>query len=345
MKKLIDLTVSEIAAKVGGKVLGDGTLRILGVATLDSAGPQDISFFHNPKYVQSFRDSKAGCVLIREDSIDHSRTFIVCDDPYLAFGTLLQGIWRESLPKPGVSERAIIADSAKVAEGVCIRENAVIGERTTIEKGAIVYPGVVIGDDCEIGPDTILYANVSIYSGCKVGARVIVHSGSVIGADGFGFATVGGKHHKIPQLGGVIVEDDVEIGACVTIDRGTLESTRIGRGTKIDNHVQVGHNVQTGENCLFVSQSGISGSAKLGNNVILGGQAGVAGHVTIGDRVMVSGQGGATKSFPADSVVGHLGIPHAEYMRVLALSRKLPEMQKRIKELEAAVAGLRANEN
>jgi UDP-3-O-[3-hydroxymyristoyl] glucosamine N-acyltransferase len=271
---------------------------------------------------------------------------LIVKDPYVALARILPLFYPEEKPRAHVSDRATIEEGAQIGEDVAIFPNVFVGRNAKIESGVILYPGTCIGHEAVIGEGSVLYPNVTVYRRSIIGKRVILHAGVVVGSDGFGFANPGRDNFKVPQAGYVQIDDDVEIGANTTIDRGTLGKTWIQRGVKIDNLVQIAHNVVIGENSVIVAQVGISGSTKLGRSVILGGQAGLAGHVTIGDRVMVAGQSGVAKDIPPGQIVsGSPTMPHQEWLRLQVHLSKMSELRKtvtsllrRIEELEKKMA-------
>jgi UDP-3-O-[3-hydroxymyristoyl] glucosamine N-acyltransferase len=330
-----ELTLREVADRLGGRVLGDGTRRVRGVAPLSEAGSDQISFLANPRYARDALASAAAAVLVAEGTDLPGACVIVVPDPYLALARALEIFHPAARPEPGIHPGACVPASCRIGAGSSVQAAAVLGERCQIGERVTVGAGVVIGDDVRVGDDTILHPRVTIYAQCEVGRRVIVHAGAVLGSDGFGFARDGDRHHKIPQVGNVVVEDDVEIGANATIDRATFGSTRIGRGTKIDNLVQVGHNVRVGENCILVSQTGISGSTRIGNGVIFAGQSGAAGHLEIGDGARVGAKSAVLQDLPAGAfVIGHPAIEAGLWRRAAALFARLPDLRRRLRRLE-----------
>lgn len=331
----------ELAEFLGGTLCGDGNAVISGVAGLDDASETDISFLANPKYAAKVATTAAGAVLLPPGAERHGKNVIEIANPYLAFARLVTlfhtapRIPRGVLPGACVEDGAVIGADCTVYPGAFVAGGARIGSRCTLHPGVTVYEGAVLGDD------VVLHAGVSIREGCVVGNRVTVHNGTVVGSDGFGYAFDGRSHVKIPQVGNVVVEDDVEIGSNCTIDRGALGPTRIGAGSKIDNLVQIAHNCVIGRNCIIVSQVGISGSTRLGDYVTLGGQVGVAGHLEIGSRVMVGAKSGVHNSIPAGTVMSGIpAIPHREWLRSAGIYGKLPEMKKKVADLEKRIAEL-----
>jgi UDP-3-O-[3-hydroxymyristoyl] glucosamine N-acyltransferase len=329
------VTVGEIVELVGGKYTGPRDARVTGVAPLAEAGEGQISFLSNAKYAPQLATTRATVVLVAEDQEGDSPRYIRVRNPYFAMATVLSR-WFAHRPAPsGVSKLASVAGSAKLGKNVAVGPFTTIGDNVVIGDGAIIYQSVSIEAESRIGDGTIIYPLVSIYYRSQIGSRCIIHSGAVIGADGYGFVTEAGKHHKIPQVGNVRIEDDVEVGAGTTIDRGALGETVIGEGTKIDNLVQVGHNVKVGKHCLLVAQVGIAGSARLGNYVVMAGQTGLAGHLELGDGVQVTAKTAVFDNVPANTkVMGTPAIPWRDFARREVLLKRLPELAKRVDALE-----------
>jgi UDP-3-O-[3-hydroxymyristoyl] glucosamine N-acyltransferase len=268
---------------------------------------------------------------------------IVVDDPYVSLGRLLAVFYPEEHGPIGIAREAFIQENAVVSEKATVHPGVYVGRRAKVGKGAVLYPGVFLGDDAFVGEDSVLYPRVTVYRRCLIGKRVILHAGVVIGGDGFGFALPGSENIKIPQVGIVQIDDDVEIGANSTIDRATMGRTWIQRGVKIDNLVQIAHNVVIGENSIIVAQVGISGSTHLGRGVILGGQAGIVGHIEIGDRAMVAAQAGVHDDVPAGHIVsGTPHRPHRDWLRIEACVTRLPEMRQTVKALAKRIEMLEA---
>jgi UDP-3-O-[3-hydroxymyristoyl] glucosamine N-acyltransferase len=334
------LSAEDIAKKVQGSLQGDGRVEIENAAGLDESTSRHLSFFHNVKYLHSLENTQAGVVLIPENldgvRLPAEKTFIRVKNPQWAFAQILNLFDQERKKHPkGVSPQAAIDAGADVDKSAGIGPFAVIEAGAKVGARTVVYAGAYIGRGCTVGEDCIIYPNVVLREDTQVGQRVIIHAGTVLGADGYGFATIGGRHQKIPQIGRVVVEDDVELGANVTIDRATTGETRIGAGTKIDNLVHLAHNVQVGRDCLIVAQVGVAGSTKVGNKVTLGGQVGIVGHVTIGDGAVITAQTGVMNDVAAGAVLfGTPARPHREAMKLQALFGKLPEIYEALRALK-----------
>ncbi len=329
-------TVDEIASRIGGTVAGDGSVRIEGLAAIESAESGEIAFVANRKYLPQLETTRASAVIVSKDTEPAGRPVLILhEDPYFAFMQIVRMFHPPKRYEPAVHATAVIADDAQVDD------SAHIGPHVTIESGAkigastAILAGTFIGELAEIGEDCLIYPNVTIRDRCKIGDRVIIHPGTVIGADGFGFASKEGVHHKIEQVGIVRIEDDVEIGANCTIDRAALGETVIGAGSKIDNLVMVAHNVKVGKGCILVSQVGVSGSTRLGDYVILAGQVGLVGHIELGDGVVVGAQSGVAKGAKAGTTL--FGTPAREMMqqkRIEACIGRLPDLVKRVRSIE-----------
>ncbi|HWO57447.1 MAG TPA: UDP-3-O-(3-hydroxymyristoyl)glucosamine N-acyltransferase [bacterium] len=346
-------TLAQLAERLGARVDGDGSVAITGVAPIENAGPGQLSFLANPKYADHLRTTGAAAVIVAPDlfgvpraEVARGAALLIHDNPYFTF---LQALTLfhppPPSPPPGVDQSARIGHRVRLGDRVHVGPMCVIDDEAELRDGAVILAGSFVGARSVIGADSMIGPHVTILPGCTLGARVRIHPGTVIGSDGFGYAPVNGKHEKIPQVGGVTIGDDVEIGACCAIDRATMGQTVIGRGTKIDNLVQIAHNVQIGEDCIIVSQVGISGSTKLGNHVTLAGQVGLIGHIELGDNVIVAAQSGIVKDLPPNTI--WLGSPAGEMAhqkRVIAATHSLPETLKRLRELEKRVAELEARQ-
>ena len=335
-------TVRELADYVQGTVVGDDTLTISGLAGIKEAGEGQLTFLANPKYRAQLDHTRGSAVILSPDvELPSGMTVIQAANPYLAFAQILSLFAEKKHPPLGLHETCVLGADTVIGERCAIGAHVTIGNQVTLGDGVIVYPGVVIGDHVTIGPETVLYPNVSVLQEVTLGARVIVHSGTVIGSDGFGFAPVGEQYYKIPQVGTVVIEDDVEIGANVTIDRATLGETRICQGVKIDNLVQIAHNVVIGEHSVVVAQVGVSGSTTVGRHVTLAGQVGLVGHIQVGDQVVVGAKSGVTKSVPDKTMLS--GIPaveHRLWRKAQVALLKLPEALKTIRALERKIQAL-----
>lgn len=318
------VSVGEIVDFVGGRHSGDRERSVKAVAPLGQAGSEELTFLSNRKYAAQLAETKAGAILVPANLEGDDDRWIRVDDPYFALARIMTR-WFSTRPLPkGVSPNASIAASAKLGSDVAVGPFATIGENVVIGNNVIVSQGVSIEAGTNIGDDCIIYPNVAIYDGTRIGRRCIIHAGVVIGSDGYGFALNEGKHHKIPQIGIVRVEDDVEIGAGTTIDRAALGETVIGEGTKIDNLVQIGHNVKIGKHCLLVSQVGIAGSTELGDYVSVAGQSGFSGHLKIGHRVQVAAKSAVLEDVPDDTkVMGSPAVPFNEFARRHAAVKRL----------------------
>jgi UDP-3-O-[3-hydroxymyristoyl] glucosamine N-acyltransferase len=335
-------TLAELAAILGGDTVGDGSTVIRGVAGIREALPGDITFLANSRYEAYLLETRASAVICSREPRHTSVPLLCVDNPYLAFQQIVRVFRPDShRPEPGVHATAVVAPDAELGPNVSIGAHCVVEGRARIGAGAVLMPGCYVGAAAVIGEESYLCPHVTVRQECEVGARCILHAGVVIGSDGFGFAFDRGQYQKIPQVGNVVVGNDVEIGANTTIDRATTDSTRIGDGTKIDNLVQIGHNVVVGRHCIIVAQVGIAGSTELEDYVTVGGQAGLVGHIKIGTRAMVGAQSGVTKSVPADGVVsGYPAVPQPVFKRIHAFVQRLPQLFQRTKDLEQRVAQL-----
>ena len=329
------MTLAEIAFFLGGTFIGADDTIINNIRSIEEANEGDLTFIANKKYLKKLKLTKASAILAPPQTAAEGKNLIIVADPYTALGKLLTLFFPLEHGHSGVSPDAYIEDGAIVSPGATIFSQAFISKGATIGKGTVIYPGVFIGNNAFIGEDSILYANVTVYHSCIIGKRVILHSGVVIGADGFGFASPGKDNTKIPQVGFVQIDDDVEIGANTTIDRAALGRTWIQRNVKIDNLVQIAHNVVIGENSAIAAQVGISGSTKLGKSVMVGGQAGMVGHINIGDCVIIAAASSVHKNIkPGQIVGGSPQLPHKQWLKVLACWVKLPEMRATLDELK-----------
>ncbi len=328
-------TLNELAELIGGTVVGDGTVEIHRVAGIDGAAPGDITFLSNPKYQRLLQTTRASAVMVKPGVEASGVNLLVCPNPYLAFAKVLTALHVTPLEFRGVMEGAWVDPEATLGERVTVYPGCFVGKNVEIGAGTTLYPGVVLYDKVHVGEGCLLHAGVVVREGCRIGNRVIIQPKAVIGSDGFGFAPEGDGYYKIPQVGIVVVEDDVEIGANTCLDRAALGVTSVGRGCKIDNLVQVAHNVKIGPDTILVAQVGISGSTEIGRHCTLGGQVGVAGHIKIGDNVMVGAQSGIAGSLASNSVCsGSPAFAHRDWLRASKSFAKLPEMRKEISRLK-----------
>jgi UDP-3-O-[3-hydroxymyristoyl] glucosamine N-acyltransferase len=334
-------SLEELARLVGGELVGDPALVIRGVAPLEQAEPGDLSFVTGTRYQAAAASSRASAFLVAPGVELPGRAVIRVPQPILAVASLLQLFHPESVPAPGVHPTAVVADSARVAADATVLAYAVVGPDSIVEPRAVLHPHVVVGPRCRVGEGSVLHAHVVLREDVELGRRVVVHAGTVLGADGFGYVFDGTVHRKIPQVGRVVVEDDVEIGANVTIDRATLGATVVGRGTKIDNLVQIGHNTVIGADTIVVAQTGISGSCRVGSRVVLAGQVGLADHVTVGDGAQVGAQAGVHSDVPAGArMLGTPAIAGPVALRALAALPRLPDLVRTVRALERRVTEL-----
>lgn len=345
----MQFTATQIAMMINGKTEGDAAAAVVSFGKIEEAVNGQLSFLANPKYEEYLYSTQASVVIINESLVlkqPVKATLIRVADAYTAFATLLskyQELVRQQLT--GIQQPSYIDPSAKLGEQVFVGAFAHIGAGVTIGNHVKIFPGVVLGDQVKVGDHSILHAGVKIYNDCVIGNHVSIHAGTVIGSDGFGYAPqADGSYHKVPQIGNVVVEDYVEIGANTTIDRATMGSTIIRKGVKLDNLIQIAHNVEVGSHTVIAAQSGISGSTKIGKNVMVGGQVGTAGHIGIADGSKIAGQSGITKSIkePNKSWNGTPAMDFSNYLRVQAKTRTLPDLEKRVKELEKMVEQLLA---
>ena len=336
------MKLTELAGRLGCRLEGDGDIEITRVAGIETAGPSDLTFFANNKYAAELRTTKASAVILGENAAAAPCAMLRTKNPYLAFAKAMEVFAPPWAPAPGIHRLAFVADTAQVAADASIGPFAVIGDRARIGARTIVQPHAVIARDAQVGDDCLIHAGVSIRERVVLGNRVIVQDGAVIGSDGYGFARdADGSHYKIPQVGGVVLEDDVEIGANTAIDRPAVGETRIGRGAKIDNLVQIAHGVTVGARSLLAAQVGIAGSTTLEESVTLAGQVGVAGHLTVGKGVIATAQTGIPNSVDAGALVsGYPAIDNRDWLKASAIFRKLPELRKTIVDLERRIAEL-----
>lgn len=333
--------LSQISETVGGELSGDPEIVITGISGIKEAGPGDITFLANSRY-SSLLDSTEAAAIITSRDVSSSRPLIKIDNPSVAFAKVVDLVVGQSRKHPqGISSDSIIDKGAKIASSVSVGPFTFIEEGAEVAEGSIIYGGCFIGHKAKIGKKCLIYPNTTIREKTEIGNNVIVHSGTVIGSDGFGFELSDGSRKKIPQVGIVKIEDNVEIGANVTIDRARFDKTIIGEGTKIDNLVQIAHNVVVGKDCVIIAQVGVSGSTVIEDSAILAGQAGIVGHIKIGKKAIVAAQAGVTKSVAAKTKVsGYPAKPHRQAAKINACIQRLPELTKKVKELENKIKSL-----
>ncbi len=338
------LSLKKIANLVGGNVIGNDSFIIEGINSLAEATQGEISYFADRKYKESLRKTKASAIIVSEENLLFKGPQVVVSNPALAYARVAS-IFAPPVPRyPGISEQAVLHDSTRIGKDVSIYPLVYVGEDALIGDNVIMFPGVFIGDRVKIGNGTIIYPNVTILQDCQIGKNVIINAGTVIGSDGFGFVRDGPVSVKIPQIGMVQIDDDVEIGANSCIDRAASGKTWIKRGVKTDNFVHVAHNVIIGEDTIVVAQVAISGSVHIGRQVIIGGQVAISDHVEIGDRVMIGSQSGVPKSIPSGEVVsGTPAMPHRLWLKTSGIIRRLPEFNEHLRHLEKRVAELEKN--
>ncbi|MBA5866105.1 MAG: UDP-3-O-(3-hydroxymyristoyl)glucosamine N-acyltransferase [Nitrospira sp. CR1.3] len=335
------ILLSQIHELVGGTLHGDGTISVSTVATVVEATPQALSFVTNDKALKTSGEIRAGALLTHRHLPELGIPHVVVPNPLLAFAQVAQKFFVHPYSPRGIAENVTQGRAVAIGSDPSIWPFVTLGDGVTIGARVTLYPGVFVGAGSTIGDDSLLYPNVVVREGCSIGARVTVHSGTVIGSDGFGYVQHQGRHHKIPQLGGVTIEDDVELGANVTIDRATLGQTVIKKGTKVDNLVQIAHNVTVGEHVILVAQVGIAGSTTIGHHVMIGGQAGLADHIQVGDQVMIAARAGVNRSLEPNQIVsGAPVMPHETWMKAQAVIPRLPELRQLVRSLEARVATL-----
>ncbi len=334
------MRLKELAGRIGARPLTDEDPEISGVGGLDSLKEGYLTFISNPGLLPRLRESSAAAVIVKEPLQDIGIPQLVADVPLLAFARALEIFYVRPRRPEGVMPGAFVSDSATIGRDVTIHPMSHIARGVTIGDRTVVYPGVCIGEDSSIGEDCVIHPNVTIRERVRIGSRVIIQPGAVIGSDGFGYVFSGGRHCKIPQVGSVVVEDDVEIGASVTIDRATTGETLIGEGTKIDNLVQVGHNVKIGKHCIIVGQVGIGGSAEIGDHVTLAGQVGVSDHVKIESGAVIGAKSGVISRVGKGVYSGIPVMPHFRWLRSRAVFEKLPELHKKMGEIERKVESI-----
>ncbi|MBI5419415.1 MAG: UDP-3-O-(3-hydroxymyristoyl)glucosamine N-acyltransferase [Deltaproteobacteria bacterium] len=332
-----EIRLVDLAARIGARLDGDGGIVVKGVAPIEEATAGQVTFLANPKY-SGFARTSAASAIIAKGRVEGSRAaFLLSENPYYAFACAVELFHRPMRPKAGVSPASQVHPGARLGKDVTVSSFVVIEDGAVVGDRTVLYPGVVIGEGASVGEDCLFYPHVVLYHGVRVGARVILHAGCVIGSDGFGFAPSREGYKKIPQVGTVEIGDDVEIGANATVDRAALGVTRIGRGSKLDNLVQVGHNVAIGSDTVIAALTGIAGSCRIGSRVMIGGQAGLAGHLEVEDGIMLGAKCGVADTLRASEAKAWSGIPaipHPTWLRMVTLLPKLPELFRRVKRLE-----------
>ena len=335
----MEITTGELAEKLGAELIGDAQLKLYALAPIEDAREGELAFLSNKKYFKYLQSTAASALIVPPEIKEAKPTLLIHPQPYFAFEKALAIFHPEkNLYPPGIHDNAVIGNDCGIHASAHIAANTVLEDNVSVGENTRIMAGVFIGRETKIGNDCIIYPNVTLRENTSIGNSVTIHSGTTVGSDGFGYAQFEGKSYKIPQVGRVVIEDYVEIGANCAIDRATLGETRIGKGTKIDNLVQIAHNVKTGENCIIISQVGVSGSTKLGNGVILAGQAGLIGHLNIGDNVIVAAQSGVAHDLEENK--RYLGSPAHEMMhqkRIEAIIKNLPDYVKRIREIEKRI--------
>jgi UDP-3-O-[3-hydroxymyristoyl] glucosamine N-acyltransferase len=332
----------ELASLLSGEIIGPpqaAEIEIGGVSGIDDAKEGDITFLSSKKYLRNLPSCRASCVIVK-DPIDLAIAQLRVPNPYLAFAKLLEYFYVKPVKPTGISKDAIVSPGAKIGKNVSVFPFSYISDGVSVGDNAVIYPYVFIGENSSLGEGCIIYPHVTLREGVKMGDRVIVHSGSVIGSDGFGYIPDGGRYHKIPQVGGVIIEDDVEIGSNASIDRATTGNTIIGKGTKIDNLCQIAHNVKIGSNSAIVAQVGIAGSTEIGDSVTLAGQVGIVDHIKIDSGTIIGAQSGVMASLTKGAYAGTPALPHKDWLKAQAVIAKLPELHKKIRELEEKIKEL-----
>jgi len=332
----MEFSANQIAALIGGKVEGNGDVKISKLSKIEEGEPGSLTFLSHPKYVDYLKSTKASAVIISEGITNEkpaNTTLITVKDSRQAFTILLEAYHKQQFAKTGIEEFAVVSKLAKLGDKVYVGSHSYIGDNVTIGNGVYIFPNVYIGDNSKIGDGCLIYPGVKIYRDSVIGKQCTFHSGVVIGSDGFGFVpNEENNYRKMPQVGNVIIEDHVEVGSNTTIDRATMGSTIIRKGVKLDNLIQIGHNVEIGENTVMAAQSGVAGSTKIGKNCMIGGQVGIVGHITIGNGVKIAAQSGIGNDLPDNAIVqGSPAFDHLEYKKSYVAFRKLPEIYRKVK--------------
>ncbi|WP_418495584.1 UDP-3-O-(3-hydroxymyristoyl)glucosamine N-acyltransferase [Coprobacter sp.] len=341
----MEFSAQQIADFLHGEIIGDNQVKVNNLSKIEEGKPGTLTFLANPKYTHHIYTTQASIVLVNRNFEPEQKikaTLIKVDDAYSCLAQLLNLVNQARPEKKGIDKDTCIAASATISQSVYIGAFAYVSENVKVGENVKIYPQVYIGDNVTIGDNTILYPGVKIYHDCVIGKNCIIHAGAVIGADGFGFAPHNGTYIKIAQIGNVIIEDQVEIGANTTIDRATMGSTIVRKGAKLDNLIQVAHNVEIGENTVMAAQVGVAGSTKIGSHCMVGGQVGFAGHITIGDRVNIGAQSGIPNHVSSDaSILGYPAVPAREFARSTVMIKKLPELNQTVKQLQKEIENLK----
>ncbi|MBS6268053.1 MAG: UDP-3-O-(3-hydroxymyristoyl)glucosamine N-acyltransferase [Tannerella sp.] len=341
----MEFSAQQIADFLHGEIIGDNQVKVNNLSKIEEGKPGTLTFLANPKYTHHIYTTQASIVLVNRDFEPEQKikaTLIKVNDAYSCLAQLLNLVNQARPEKKGIDKDTCIAASATISQSVYIGAFAYVSENVKVGENVKIYPQVYIGDNVTIGDNTILYPGVKIYHDCVIGKNCIIHAGAVIGADGFGFAPHNGIYVKIAQIGNVIIEDQVEIGANTTIDRATMGSTIVRKGAKLDNLIQVAHNVEIGENTVMAAQVGVAGSTKIGSHCMVGGQVGFAGHITIGDRVNIGAQSGIPNHVSSDaSILGYPAVPAREFARSTVMIKKLPELNQTVKQLQKEIENLK----
>lgn len=345
----MDFSVEKIASFLHGEIVGDKTIMVNNLSKIEEGKPGCLTFLANEKYTHFVYTTQASAVLVRRDfSPEHEvkATLIKVDDPYSCIALLLNMIDQNRPQKNGIENGCHVEPSADVSKAAYVGAFAYVGENVTVGENSRIFPQVYLGDNVKVGRNCIIYPGVKIYRDCVIGNNVIIHAGAVIGADGFGFAPQNGRYMKIAQIGNVVIEDNVEIGANTTVDRATMGSTRVKQGTKLDNLIQVAHNVEVGSNTVIAAQAGIAGSSKVGDNCMIGGQVGIAGHIAIGNKVNIGAQSGVPNNVAENSnILGCPAIPVKDFARQVVLLKRLPELNETVKRLQKEIEQIMAKLN
>jgi UDP-3-O-[3-hydroxymyristoyl] glucosamine N-acyltransferase len=332
------LSLSQVQEAIGGEIVGPPETLVSGISSLEEAEPEDLSYCSSDRYLKAALQSRAGAFLVGRPIPELNRPQLVVPNPAYGFACIAQRFFTEPYRPRGMAKEVVCGADVQIGPDPSIWPNVTLGDRVKIGARVTLYPGVFIGSDSIVGDDSLLYPNVVVREGCAIGSRVIIHSGTVIGSDGFGYVQHEGRNHKIPQLGGVIVEDDVELGANVAVDRATFGQTVIKQGTKVDNLVQIAHNVTVGEHTILVAQVGIAGSTSIGHHVMIGGQAGLADHVRVGDSAMIAARSGVNRNVASQEIVGGAPVmPFEVFLKSHALIPRLPELRQQLRELKERV--------